>query len=90
MGISTRVSTGSLKASLGDKLARFVDLTPRERAHLEKMQTDFVSVRVGGDIVRAGQTYRCIYILNEGMAIRYKVLHDGRRQVLNSDLLQSG
>lgn len=83
MGTSAPANPKSLKTSLSDKLARFVDLTAQERAHLKDIQTDVVSVRGGGDIVRAGQTYRCIYILNEGMAIRYKVLHDGRRHVLS-------
>lgn len=83
METSALVHRPSLKTSLSDKLARFVDLTAEERAHLKAIQTNMVSVREGGDIVRAGQASKCIYILNEGMAIRYKVLHDGRRHVLN-------
>jgi CRP-like cAMP-binding protein len=83
MGTSAPANPKSPKISLSEKLARFVDLTAQERAHLNDIQPDVVSVRGGCDIVRAGQTYRCIYILNEGMAIRYKVLHDGRRHVLN-------
>jgi CRP-like cAMP-binding protein len=31
----------------------------------------------------AGHAYRSIFVLNRGMAIRYKVLHDGRRQILS-------
>lgn len=83
MGTSVPANPNSPRTSLSEKLARFVDLTAQECAHLKDIQTDVVSVRGGGDIVRAGQPYRCIYILNEGMAIRYKVLHDGRRHVLN-------
>lgn len=83
MQTSALANSKSPKTSLIDKLARFVDLTAEECAYLKVIQTDIVTVRGGGDIVRAGQTYRCIYILNEGMAIRYKVLYDGRRQVLN-------
>jgi CRP-like cAMP-binding protein len=73
----------SLKAPLIDKLARFIDLTAQERIYLEEMQTEFVNIAAGADIVRAGQAYRCIYVLCRGMAIRYKILHDGRRQILN-------
>jgi CRP-like cAMP-binding protein len=83
MGISASATSRSPASTLIEKLSRFVDLTALERARLQEIQTDPVVFREGGDIVRAGQTYRCIYILNEGMAIRYKVLHDGRRQVLN-------
>ena len=83
METSAPANSRSPRTLLSDKLARFVDLTAQERAHLKGIQTDMVSVRQGGDIVRAGQTSKCIYILNEGMAIRYKVLPDGRRHVLN-------
>lgn len=69
--------------SLSDKLARFIDLTLQERTYLANVQTELVPMRAGADIIRAGQTYRCIYVLSQGMAIRYKVLHDGRRHVLN-------
>ncbi|MFO1159348.1 MAG: Crp/Fnr family transcriptional regulator [Reyranellaceae bacterium] len=83
MTISTPQNLQQLRASLIGKLARFIDLTPPERAYLEEMQADFVAVPSGADIIRAGQAYRCIYVLCQGMAIRYKVLHDGRRQVLS-------
>jgi CRP-like cAMP-binding protein len=73
----------SLRASLIGKLGRFIELTPQERAYLAAMQADFLTTPAGVDIIRAGQTYRCIYVLCQGMAIRYKVLPDGRRQVLS-------
>jgi CRP-like cAMP-binding protein len=73
----------SLRASLIAKLGRFIELTPQEIAYIEAMQVDFLTIPAGIDIVRAGQTYRCIYVLCQGMAIRYKILSDGRRQVLS-------
>jgi CRP-like cAMP-binding protein len=72
-----------LKGPLIAKLSRFVDLTAREREHLEDIQADFVKVRAGIDIMTAGHAYRHVCVLNRGMAIRYKVLHDGRRQILS-------
>ena len=74
---------GSLRAPLLTKLARFIDLTEPERSYLEDLQAEFQSVRAGTDVVTAGHSYRCLFVLNKGLAIRYKVLHDGRRQVLN-------
>jgi CRP-like cAMP-binding protein len=74
---------GSLRAPLLAKLARFVDLSEPERCYLESLQTEFQTVRAGADIVTAGHSYRCLFVLNKGFAIRYTVLHDGRRQVLN-------
>jgi CRP-like cAMP-binding protein len=82
MTVSSHPDLSSLRAPLIDRLSRFVDLTARERAHLEDLQAEFVKVRAGVDIIVAGHVYRCICILNQGMAIRYKVLHDGRRQIL--------
>jgi CRP-like cAMP-binding protein len=66
-----------------EKLARFVDLTVDERECLATLQGDFFRIRDGIDIITAGNAYRSIFVLNRGMAIRYKVLHDGRRQILN-------
>jgi CRP-like cAMP-binding protein len=83
MTISTHPDLSTLKAPFIAKLARFVDLTARERAHLHEIQIDFLRVRAGADIITAGHVYHSIFILNQGMAIRYKVLHDGRRQILN-------
>jgi CRP-like cAMP-binding protein len=79
---STVSDAGRLKAPLIAKIERFVALTPVEKAFLEAMQDEFVRMRPGADIVSAGHRYRCFFVLNQGMAIRYKVLHDGRRQVL--------
>jgi len=83
MAISTPHNHDSLRASLIGKLARFIDLTRQERQYLEDIQADFLTVPAGADIIRAGQSYHCMYVLCRGMALRYKVLHDGRRQVLN-------
>jgi CRP-like cAMP-binding protein len=67
---------------LVDKLGRVVALTAAERAYLQDMQADFAAIRSRGDIITAGYTYQGIFVLNRGTAIRYKILRDGRRQVL--------
>ena len=74
---------GSLRLPLLRKLGRFVDLNARERDYLQRLQSDFSRIRPGADIITAGHTYRSVFALSRGMAIRYKVLHDGRRQILN-------
>lgn len=71
-----------LRAPLIGKLERCLDLTDHERAYLQDLQADFLRVRDGNDIITAGNHYHCFFVLNRGMAIRYKVLHDGRRQIL--------
>ena len=83
MAISNHRDLSTLKAPLVAKLGRFVDLTAQERAYLENLQIDFLKVRDGADIITAGHAYRCLFVLSSGTAIRYKVLRDGRRQVLS-------
>jgi hypothetical protein len=83
MTLSTPADLGRFRAPLLEKLARFIDLTAAERDCLSAVQADFFRIHDGIDIITAGNAYRCIFVLNRGMAIRYKVLHDGRRQILN-------
>jgi CRP-like cAMP-binding protein len=40
-------------------------------------------VRRGDEIVRAGRRADSIFLISEGMAIRYRVLRNGQRQILN-------
>ncbi|MCW5734883.1 MAG: Crp/Fnr family transcriptional regulator [Enhydrobacter sp.] len=72
-----------LKAPLMERVGRFVSLMPGERRFLEELQSRFDTVRSGAEIVSAGHGYRSLFVLSRGTAIRYKVLHDGRRQILN-------
>jgi len=65
-----------------DKLGRLVALTAAEQAYLRDMQVDFTTIRAHTDIITAGYNYQGIFVLNRGTAIRYKILRDGRRQVL--------
>ena len=83
MALSSQADLGRLRAPFIERLARFVELTGEEKDRLSALQADFFRIHDGIDIITAGNAYRCIFILNRGMAIRYKVLHDGRRQILN-------
>ena len=83
ISVSTQADPESLRAPLIEKIRRCVDLTPEERDCLSVLQAEFFRVRDGMDIITAGNAYRSIFVLNRGMAIRYKVLHDGRRQIVN-------
>lgn len=82
MTLSTQADPDSFKTALTDKLGRFIDLTAQEKDYLSAMPTEFHRVHDGIDIITAGNSYRCLFVLNQGKAIRYKVLHDGRRQIL--------
>jgi CRP-like cAMP-binding protein len=82
MTLSSHCDITGLRTPLLGKLERCLDLTDRERTYLQELQSEFLRVHDGSDIITAGNHYRCFFILNRGMAIRYKVLHDGRRQIL--------
>src|SRR5262249_17805360 len=64
MTISTQTSDlGALRAPLMSKLERLVDLSAPERSCLHDMQADFIKVRAGVDIITAGHSYRCVFVL---------------------------
>ena len=69
--------------ALIEKLRHYVDLDGEEVGALTRMLTRTRRVPRGRDIVVQGQPYRTLYVLIDGLALRYKVLSDGRRQVLN-------
>ncbi len=69
--------------ALVNRLSRFLDLSSRERIFLLDMQRDCQKFIAGTDILSAGRRYDGIFVLNRGSAFRYKVLRDGRRQILN-------
>ena len=65
------------------KLARLAPLAPEEVAALAALQAAPRQVRRNREIISAGRRYEGVFVLVDGSAIRYRVLHDGRRQVLN-------
>ena len=68
---------------LTSRLAGLVPLLPEEVAALAALQAARRPVARNREIIRAGRTYDGVFVLIEGAAIRYRVLRDGRRQVLN-------
>ena len=71
---------------LTDKLTQFVSLSPEEVAVLGNLQSTIRTVARNRDIISEGRKYDGLLVLIEGVSIRYRILHDGRRQVLNITL----
>jgi CRP-like cAMP-binding protein len=71
------------RSALKRKLGAVVRLTKTEHACLDAMQAKVRRVPAGTEIVRDGEPYAHAYIVNDGWAIRFKSLSDGRRQILN-------
>jgi CRP-like cAMP-binding protein len=65
------------------KLANFLTLAEDEAAALADLQSAVRPVLRSREIVSAGRRYDGVFVLIDGTAMRYRVLHDGRRQVLN-------
>ena len=64
------------------KLDGFVDLSDEEKGALAHICTDICDVRAGTDLIREGDRPDKVFILIEGWAFRYKILADGKRQIL--------
>jgi CRP-like cAMP-binding protein len=76
------VRPGAL-APLTLKLSQNVPLTGNELPLLRELQAGNRLFRRGQEIIVEGRKYRALFIIMEGVAVRYRVLRDGRRHVLN-------
>jgi CRP-like cAMP-binding protein len=81
-------STGPprLTTPLTDKLTRLVSLSPEEITVLGDLQSTIRMVARNREIISEGRKYDGLLVLIGGVSIRYRILHDGRRQVLNVTL----
>src|SRR5262249_11668219 len=70
-------------APLTTKLARSLSLSAQEMAVLAELQVPMRPIRRHREIVTEGRKYQEVFVLLQGIAIRYRVSHDGRRQILN-------
>jgi CRP-like cAMP-binding protein len=85
------VPIGSSAASpetlpLTEKLDQYLPLTPEEEEFLRGLQQARRRVSRHREIIVAGRRYDHLHILCSGVVSRYKVLADGKRQVLNLGL----
>jgi CRP-like cAMP-binding protein len=69
--------------ALNRKLARLAALSAEEEEILAALQSTSRRIRRGRQIVSEGRHYDSLLVIIEGAAIRYRILHDGRRQILN-------
>jgi len=65
------------------KLSIFMKLTPEERQWLISAGSDPATVYAGEEIVHTSSADTSVYLLKSGWACRFKLLPDGRRQILN-------
>jgi len=65
------------------RLMQLVPLSQDEIDTLLDLQASPRIVQRHRDIITEGRSYGSIFIIMEGNAIRYRILHDGRRQIVN-------
>jgi CRP-like cAMP-binding protein len=70
-------------APFTQRLAQHVPLSPTEIPLLLELQSGSRSVCRGREIITEGRPCRTFFIVTAGASIRYRVLRDGRRQVVN-------
>lgn len=68
---------------LVDKLRSYMDLSSAEVEALTRLMSHPRAVARGREVVVQGQPYRSLSVLGHGLALCYKVLPDGKRQVLH-------
>ena len=71
---------------LVDKLAAYLSLAPAELEFLGELHEPRRTLRRHREIIVAGRHYDHLFILCSGVVSRYKVLQDGKRQVLDLGL----
>jgi CRP-like cAMP-binding protein len=83
MGSVVRPVMSGATAPLTRKLSQSIPLTASEILLLQELQSGSRFFRRGQEIIVEGRTYRTLFIIMEGVAIRYRILRDGRRHVLS-------
>lgn len=73
------VVLSALRAHLPD----WARLSENEVGAVLKLQSTARSIRRGGEIIVQGRRCDSIFVLSEGFALRYRLMPDGRRHVLN-------
>ena len=72
-----------VRSSLVQRLSRFVSLSSADIEVLEGLQSATRVVRHNREIITQGRRYGGLLVTVEGISVRYRILRDGRRQVLD-------
>ena len=65
------------------RLLQHIDLSPDDLKSLEALIDDEMSVKRKRDLIVDGYEFRKLCFLKDGYAVRYKLLRNGKRQILN-------
>jgi CRP-like cAMP-binding protein len=70
-------------SALVRKLDRLIELDNSQREYLESLQRNIRHLNSGDDLIQRGQVYDAAFVIRSGWAMRYRMLQDGRRQILS-------
>jgi len=65
------------------RLLHHIDLDPGDLGNLEAIIDGDLLIRRRGDLIVDGDEYRKLCFVKDGYAVRYKLLRNGKRQILN-------
>ena len=65
------------------RLLQLVDLKPADLKALDEIFDGELTIRKRRDLVADGYEYRKLGFVKDGYAMRYKLLRNGKRQILN-------
>ena len=65
------------------KLSNYIDLPQADRTVLEALSRKAEHIAAHTDLIREGAAPDSVYLILTGWACRYKVLPDGKRQIMN-------
>ena len=65
------------------KLNQSIQLDQADLAALSRLLSDMVVAKKAKDIIVEGFEYKVLHVVESGYAIRYKLLHNGKRQIMN-------
>ncbi len=82
MGEGCPPSAGFPANPLARKLANFITITPEDVRVLDRLERSQESIEAHQDIIVEGQMPRSVFLVKEGLACRYRILPDGRRQIM--------
>ena len=71
-----------MTCALVKKLSAYAELTDEEKVVLEKASVQAQLVEARTDVIREGEKPTDVHLVISGLACRYKLLDDGRRQIV--------
>ena len=83
MGLAAAAGTILEQHPFVTRLLQYVDLDPADLRSLEAIIDGELSIRRRGELIVDGDEYRKLCFVRDGYAVRYKLLRNGKRQILN-------